>query len=196
MEGLALAIFGAMICMVVVPALFFGGLGWLALRGQYGWVGGLVGAALGVGVGAIAVTMTFFEDTWSPPRLLELEVPAGFAHEWVYVVGDPAVSTEVAWSGVSLPFTSPRGRVSVPRSGVVRVRSLAHLDGERVDAVLVRGGGSGPRNVSFAALTLPPAAGSGRVVAFGFAPWPGREPEPPSDPDALAARIAELERER
>ncbi|MDQ3032708.1 MAG: hypothetical protein M3Y87_09845 [Myxococcota bacterium] len=196
MQGLALAIFGAMLCMVAVPALAAGALGWLVARRRAGWLGALVGALLGGVLGAIAVTATFFEDVWSPRPTVTVEVPAGFAHEWVYLVGDPSSSVEVEWSGVDVPFSARSGRIAAPRSGIVRVRTLEHLDGGNVGAQLSIDGTLGPESQGSGGLNTPPGLGSGRVVTFGFASYPGTEPEPPTDPAALAARILLLEQER
>lgn len=196
MEALALAILGASVCMVVVPALVVGALGWFLGRGRHGWAFGLMGAMLGGLVGCVAVAATFFEDAWSPPATVEIEAPPGFAHEWVYLVGDPSSSLELDWRGIDAPFTSRHARLTVPRSGVVRVRALGVLDGGHVDATLSIAGGPAAPSMGRSGLALPPGFGSGRMVAFGFAPYPGTEPEPPVDPAALAARITSLEQER
>jgi hypothetical protein len=196
MEGLALAILGASVCMLIVPALVVGALGWFVARGRHGAIGAIVGALLGAVIGCIAVTATFFEDVWSPPAIVAIDAPAGFAHEWVYVVGDPTVSTELDWRGIDAPFMARHTTLTVPRSGVVRVRSLDRLDGGHVEATLSIAGSPARPSMGRAGLSLPHGFGSGRVVAFGFAPYPGREPEPPVDPAALAARVTELERER
>ncbi len=193
LDGLAAAIFGAMICMVLLPASLLGGVGYLLARRRRGWIGALVGVAIGVVGGALAVVGTFYESTWSPPPTLTVDVPPTFAHEWIYVVSDPGVATELAWTGHDLPFTSRHAEIAVPRSGVVHLRSVASLENGAIEATLTHPGASSPRSVGFAALTLP---GGGRVIAIGFARWPGREPQPPDDPDALAARIATLETER
>ena len=191
-DGLAAAIFGAMICMVLLPASLLGGVGYLLARRRR-WIGALVGVAIGLSGGALAVLGTFYESTWSPPPTLTVDVPPGFAHEWVYVVSDPRVTTELAWTGHDLPFTSRHADIAVPRSGVVRLRSVESLENGAIEATLTHPGGTSPHSVAFAALTLPTG---GRVIAIGFARWPGREPEPSGDPDALAARITALEAER
>ena len=50
MEGLALAIALASLCMLITPALVFGTIGYVVSRGRRGWVGALVGVVLGLGV--------------------------------------------------------------------------------------------------------------------------------------------------
>jgi hypothetical protein len=193
MAGLALAIGAACIALVFAPAAIGGVLGYLALRGRVGAFGALLGGLLGAGAGALAVTATFFESTWSPPQTLLLEVPAGFAHEWVVLIADPTASADVAWGGFDAPFTSRRARLAVPSSGVLRVRDLGPLDGADVEAFLSTGKRQGGR----ASLNAPPGVGPGRLAAFHFASYPGREPDLGSlAPAALAARLRALEAER
>lgn len=196
MEALALAIAAASLALVAVPAVVFGSLGYVALRkraGAAGAVGAVLGALLGAGAGALAVTATFFESTWSPPIALRLDVPAGFRHEWVVLIADPAASADVAWGGVDAPFLSRQGRLAVPMSGVVRVRDLGVLDGGDVEATL----STGQKQWGRAGLNAPPGVGPGRLVAFSFAPYPGREPDLGAlDPAALGALLREREAER
>jgi hypothetical protein len=184
-EGLAAAILCAIVALVVIPGVL-GALIGRAFAKESRVAGAVIGGVVGVLLGSIAVGFTFFETTMRPPPRLTLEAPTGFAHEWVFLVGDPAVSREVVWEG----SWTPEARVSVPRGGVVRVRSLGRLDGDLVSVSM-----NGRDNTSFGACNVP-SLGAGRVVMYGFAPWPGTEPEPDcSDPAAFEARVRALEAE-
>ena len=176
----------AMACMVTVPAVLFGTIGFFALRKRkWGLAGALGGIFAGALVGGVAVGFTFFEDTMRPPAHLEIEAPPGFAHEWVFFVADPSVSTEIAWEG----WWSPSARVVAPASGVLRVRDLGRLDGGAPRVTL-----NGRDHRGYSALRLPASMGGGRLVAFTFADWPGTEPDVSAlDAEALAARIRERE---
>jgi hypothetical protein len=187
-EGLALAIFGAMACMLVVPALIGAALGYLALRRRSPWLGVALGVVVGGLIGAVAVGFTFFEDTMRPPPQLSVDVPPGFQHEWVFFLADPTSRHAIEWEG----RWTPSARVAVPRSGVLRVRDLGRLDGDLVEVSLSDGRTDGAR----AAVNVPVGLGGGRMVAFGFASWPGTEPDVGLlDDDALVARIRALEAE-
>lgn len=187
-EGLAAAIMLAMACMVTTPAALFGAMGYFALRRRkLGFAGALGGVLFGVAIGGVAVGFTFFEDTMRPPAHLEVQAPPGFAHEWVILIADPSASTSVEWEG----WWTPSARVSVPSSGVLRVRELGRLDGESPRVTL-----NGRDHRGSAGLALPASMGGGRMVAFTFADWPGTEPDVGSmREEALAARIRELEAE-
>lgn len=141
MNGLAVAILVAMILTVAAGfGLFFLG-GWL-LGGWFGlargprWLLGLGAGALGVGVGFLAVTATFYESTWNPPPTLALAVAPGFARKWVVLLEDPSSPRELRWTGRDAPFSGRTAAVEVPPSGVVRVRSFDWLAG-RGDARVV-----------------------------------------------------------
>ena len=176
----------AMACMVTTPAVLFGTIGYFSLRRRrHGLAGALAGLLFGALLGVVAVGLTFYEDTMRPPPHLELRPPAGFAHEWVYFIADPTVSTEIEWEG----WWSPSAAIDVPPSGVVRVRDLGILDGGNPRVTL------GDRDsLGRFAGNLAPSMGGGRVVAFSFVPWPGRELDPGSnEPEVVADRIRELE---
>lgn len=190
-DGMATGIMLAMICILAVPVSLFGAIGYLVFRQKkgWGWLGALLGVGLGVLLGVVGVGFTFYEDTMSPPPHIEIDVPEGFAHEWVFFLEDPTSSTEITWGGL----WSPSARISVPRSGVVRVRALGQLDGGNTQATLSDGR---PHN-GFSGLNLPAALGGGRMVAYCFVGWPGREPDVSTmDEATLTARITELEAER
>lgn len=193
MEGLAIAIAVASLAIVVVPAGLGGVLGYVALRKRQGALGALAGALLGGAGGVLGVTATFFEDTWSPPPSLTIEAPPGFAHEWVVFIADPSAGTAITWTGVDAPFTSRRARIAVPASGVLRVRDLGRIDGGGVRARLA----TGVEATGAVAKPAPPGIGPGRFVAYGFAPYPGREPDLGSlEPGALEALLRAREAER
>jgi len=193
MGGLALGIGIVIVVMVLVASAIGGTVGWLLLRRRAGAVGLVLGGAVGVGVGLLAVTATFFERTWSPPNELVLKAPAGFSHEWVYLVGDPTVDRDLQWSGGSLPFTRRVAALEVPRSGVVRLRHQFELQGW-TEARLEVGGVFSAVDNGMSWSSLPPPGG--RVVGFDFSEYPGTKFSPRDDPEALAARIAALESER
>lgn len=186
MSGLSWAISAASLCILVLPGLFGGAAGYFVLRKHAGWLGAILGFVVGAGAGALAVTATFYESTWSPPDTLVIDVPPGFAHPTVMFVADPAAPLEVEWTGLDLPLMSRRGRVSVPATGVVRVRSVEWIGGTEVRASL----STGATETGLAVVDVP---GIGRVVALDFAPYPGALP---SDPAALAAAIRERESAR
>ena len=188
-EGLAAAIFLAMICMVVVPVLVFGALGWLATRKKKGWVGALAGAALGVTIGAGLIAYTFYADDLTRTQL-EFSVPSDFAHDWVVLMEDPSSTVDITWSRGGL---APRGTLSVPSNGVVRLRTLEGVTGEDVEARLADGrpamGGMARPNF--------PELGGGYLVMYSFRAY-GDETEPDFQnmvDDEIVARIRQLEAE-
>lgn len=184
-EGLAAAILCAMIALVVIPAALGAVIG-RALTKSNRLAGAVIGGVVGVLIGGVAIGFTFYEDVMRPPPHITFDVPPSFAHEWVFLVADPSVSREIVWEG----SWSPEARVSVPTGGVVRVRDLGRIDGGHVNASL-----RSLPNVSFGACNAPGFAG-GRVVMFGFAPWPGREPDLDCIVEGeLEARLRELEAE-
>ena len=193
MDGLALAIVLASLCILIAPALVFGSLGYVAARKRRGWLGALIGVVIGLGAGAVGVVATFMESTWDPPGELTLEVPPGFAHEWVLILADPTVSTEIDWRGLDVPLMARTASLAVPPSGVVRVRALGMVDGGDVRAQL----SSGETQWGIVAMSAPSGVGAGRVVAYCFRPYPFCQPDlTPTDPDALRALILEREAAR
>ncbi len=131
-DGLALAIFIAMILMVL-GGLLLGVLpGWMMAR-HLGWSGhkrllitlGL--GAIGVGGGILIVIATFNEDTWAPPPQVTLNVPPGFTQNWLILLEDPKSSARVVWEGVEIPLFEKKTVIDVPASGIVRVRDLSEL---------------------------------------------------------------------
>ena len=189
MDGLALAIAAASLCMLLVPGLLGATLGYFALRKRARWVGVVIGFVIGIGLGGLAVAATFFESTFSPPDELSIDAP-GLRHETVIFVEDAHAPSAVEWTGSRLPFSSRIGHVAVPASGVLRVRSVDWIGGREVRARLV----TGMAEQSLSVRDVPPL---GRVVVFGFAPYPGTEADPAVlDPPSLLALIREREAER
>ena len=193
MDGLALAILLASLCILIAPALVLGTLGYVVSRKRRGWLGALAGVVIGLGAGALGVVATFMESTWDPPMELTLEVPPAFAHDQVLIVADPTASTEIDWRGLDVPLMARTASLAVPPSGVVRVRELGALDGGGVNAQL----SSGETHWGMTAMNAPSSLGGGRVVAYCFRPYPFCQPElTPTDPDGLEALILEREGRR
>ncbi len=67
--------------------------------------GTLAGGLVGFTLGTLWAIATFLESVWSPPSLLMLEVPPGFARAEVILIGDLSAPTELHWIGGQLPFT-------------------------------------------------------------------------------------------
>jgi hypothetical protein len=61
--------------------------------------------------------------------LLEVVVPAGYAHETVILVSDPSSRQELVWH-------DGKARLVVPKSGVVRLKTLGLIDGHLFEAQL------------------------------------------------------------
>lgn len=189
-EGLALAIFLAMICMVVVPALVFGAIGWFATRRKKGWVGALSGAFAGVLIGGGLVAYTFYADELTRTQL-EFQVPPTFAHDWVVLMEDPTSSIQIEWTRSGL---ASKGTLTVPANGVVHVRTLEGVMGEDVEASLA----DGRRSWGSVARPNFPELGGGYLVMYTFRQY-GDETEPDFqnlEDDEIIARIRELEAER
>ena len=192
-DGLAAAIGLAMVCMIAGSIAVLGTIGWAITRKKKGAAGAIGGIALGALVGVAMVYFTFYQEDYpgahaAPPRL-DFEVPAGFAHDWVVLIEDPNAPTEIEWAeGEQVGF------VTVPSSGVVRVRSMAGL--EYPDARLLRrlfGGYLEGRD------SRPPIAElGGSVWMFRFRP--SNELTEPDlggmSDDELVARVRALEGER
>ncbi len=194
MGALAVAIFGAMLLMLVagfVVAFFIGR--WLARRATPGkrLAISLTAAVIGVGIGLLAVTATFFESSWSPPPKLYITVPAGFAHGEAIFIEDAARGTPLAWHGIEIPFTGKSARITVPPSGIVRIRSFGDMAGrgdlnvQWSDGADANGYAGGPG---------PAALGASGYIILSRGAWePGRF-EPPTENEALAAYVRQRER--
>jgi hypothetical protein len=138
-QGLAMAIFGAMVLMILAGLL----LGYLVSRflgRRFSWtrtkrnISSLIFAAIGLGAGALAVTATFYESTWAPPPQVRFVVPQGFAHNWVFVLDDPNAPQDLVWRGIEIPFFGKTATIEVPPHGIVRISDLGDLGG-RMDVV-------------------------------------------------------------
>ena len=124
--ALGLLIGGVMLLMAVgsVAVAWLAGWGVARLLGappKTRRVAGLMTGALGLLVGLAMIASTFFVNSWSPPVLLDLRVPADFAHETVILLEDPTISDANQSTGGGLPFSQRRITLAVPASGVVRV---------------------------------------------------------------------------
>ena len=195
MEGLALAIFAASICMLVVPGLVLGAIGYLALRTKRGAaVGAVVGLAIGLGLGALAVTYTFFESTWDPPVHITFVTPPGYVHETVILLEDPTASLDIPWTGLEMPLASRSAIMTLPRSGVLRVRNVSDLMTNDRTAEL----SDGRHMWGMIMQPAPPGLGASQLIVFDFM-MSGTRSEPDMGmmtPEALAATIRAREAER
>lgn len=189
MGGLAWAIAAASLCLLVAPALIGGALGYFVLRKRAGWLGAVLGALGGVVLGGLGVAATFYESSWSPPSTLIIDAP-GLRHSQVIFVEDAAAANDVVWTGFSMPFTARAGRVTVPASGVIRVRTTAWIYGREVRASLTTG-------QTETGLSVLEAPGVGHLVVLDFAPYPAAVPDISSlTPAELARMVTEREAER
>lgn len=189
-SGLATAIMLAVVCMLVVPALVLGGIGYLVARGRgerkrpLRTISVTLGAALlGSLLGVVGVVLTFYESLLDP--VLVLDVPPGRAITEVYLIEDPTSPTELDWD-----LLQRRARVAVPPSSVIRVRDLGRLEGFMFSAEL----STGQTNVGASAMPAPPGIGAGYVHCLSFVPWaPDQEDVCSQTGDVLAARLRALE---
>jgi hypothetical protein len=58
-----------------------------------------------------------------------MAAPAGYIHKSVVLIGDPNANEELYWA-------DGKARVSVPASGVVRLKSLGMIDTQQIEAQL------------------------------------------------------------
>jgi hypothetical protein len=192
MEGLALAILLASICILLTPALLFGGVGYFVLRKRAGILGAAIGVALGLAIGALAVVATFMESTWNPPVELTIDVPPDLRHRSIVLLEDPSATAEIPWAGMEIPLSSPSAHLAVPPSGFLRVRSLEML--RTHDRVVRLSTGETAWGMAF--LNPPPGLGASQLMYFDFVPYPSPEPDPSlMEPAALLAWIQAREAE-
>lgn len=195
MEGLALAIFAASICIFVVPGLLLGAIGYFALRTKKGGaIGTVLGVVIGLGLGALGVTYTFFESTWDPPVHITFVTPPGYVHETVILLEDPTASLDIPWTGLEMPLSSRSAIMTLPRSGVLRVRSVSDLMTNDRTAELT----DGRRMWGMIMQPAPPGLGASQLIVFDFM-MSGTRSEPDMGmmtPEALAATIRAREAER
>jgi hypothetical protein len=157
---------------------------------------GLVTALLtaaGLGIGWMVVTATFYESSFDPPPELRLTAAPGMDARWVVLLEDPR-GQELTWNEGTLPFAATTAELTVPPSGIVRMRSFGPMNGRmdvgiswsRGPAAMGAGGGPGP-------------PGSG-ASAYMILPHPDHMNStadyPPPSEAALAAYIAEREARR
>jgi hypothetical protein len=193
-DGLALAIFIAMILMVL-GGLLFGVLpGWMMAR-HLGWSGrkrllitlGL--GAIGAGGGILMVIATFNEDMWAPPPQVTLNVPPGFTQNWLILLEDPKSSTQLVWKGVEIPFFGKKTSIDVPASGIMRVRDLSEL---RYPSPGTITWSDGSCFTAWAGGLAPESTGAIRLMAFNRLKPNCGAPHPDfPDDEALGAYIAE-----
>lgn len=191
--GLAAAIALASICILALPAVLGGVLGYFALRKWSAAAGAIVGALLGGGMGYVAVMATFYESSFDPPVAITFETPPGYRHDDVILLEDPS-APEIPWTGLDVPFSSPTARMPVDRGGVARVRSLEALRTSDRRAFLA----TGEMALGFSTYPAPPGLSATSVVVFDFAPYGARrEPELPyfDEGEALAIVLRAREAE-
>ena len=161
-NGLALAIFVGVAAMLAGGFALFFALGWSLSRHRRALVG-LGAGLLGTVLGGCLVAATFFEDSWTPPPRLRLDVPAGFAPQWVVLIEAPAAPRSLAWRGFHAPFHGISAELQVPPGGVIRVRSLAEIAGRGGTTVEWSDGAS---MVGFTGGTAPAGLGGRPFVAY------------------------------
>jgi hypothetical protein len=196
-NGLALAIFAAMAAIILIGTV----LGYLLSRGLArgrGWSGtsraisGVALSALGVVVGGLVVTATFFESTWAPPPRVQFNAPSGFTHTWVFLLEDPSSTNRLIWTGFEVPFRGKNTIVDVPITGVLRVQSLSGISGRvDIDARWNDGSYSTGQGGGLA----PKSTGANSVSSFNWVNGKIKEEPPFSDREAFGAYIAARERE-
>jgi hypothetical protein len=129
MGGFVLVILGAMVGMVGIAiavsmgiGLLITRLGGLQKRAKVAVIAGF--AAIGLLAGYAWMASTFMESSWDPPHELAIALPPGLAEPFVVLIVDPERGVPVTWSGGDLPTTVRRASVSMPATGILRVRNL------------------------------------------------------------------------
>jgi hypothetical protein len=164
--------------------------GWLCYRRLRSRSGNALAISLGAAVGVFLLLSKFLNSAASSTPTLTLDIPADFAHESVVLITDPSVTSAVVWSGGDWPFSVKQGHIAVPKSGIVRVKSLGIIDSHVVDAVL----SDGRIGRAFTVAEI----GSARAASFNFVEEDERK-EPAMDvanSPKFSAYIRERERER
>lgn len=151
MEGLAVAIGVAMIVMVTVPVVVL-----VLVAKRFGTVAMVVALLVGLVVGGLAVTATFFERTWNRPIAVVFE--GATPHTLIFVVPDPKAAP-IDVTGLPVPLMQRKAVLRVPTNGVVYVKDLAPIQGEDLESRL-----NGKSNVG--ALSTP------GLMAFDFSDTP------------------------
>lgn len=151
MGGLAVAIGLAMLAMLIVPVVVL-----VLIAKRFGAVPMIAALVLGLVVGVLAISATFFEDSWSPPMRVVLE---GQTNEAVIVVVADENAAPLVITGSDLPFMEKKTVIQVPPNGLVRVKSLEPLYGQNLNArrgdVGASGFGSMPEGMVFDFNTSP-----------------------------------------
>jgi len=150
---------------------------------------GLLFGVMGLAIAAVGVSATFYESSFSPPPRLDVTVPAGYAQPWTIVLEDANAGASLDWQGSALPFTQRHASLSIPQSGVARVRSLGEalgrgdLEVNFSDGARLIANGGGP---------APVGSRASNYLLLGRAAADGAMPEAPSG-DSLANEIAARE---
>lgn len=196
MGGLSAAILIAGLAIVSGAGLLF----WLVARRLAGRGGRDRSRAsialltlLGVALGCLVVVATFYESLLDPAPQVRLAVPPGYQGVRIFLLEDPERGLPLVWQGGGLFSGGRYAEVSVPASGVVRVRSLRPEEPGRAELDVVWGEGEGAQNGGGEG---PPGTGARsymiveRVDAWAHGPPPAL----PEDPAALGGYIVARER--
>jgi hypothetical protein len=177
MDTMALAIRVASWILVALPIAIGGWLGRRWLKNRVGLnIGMIVGSLVGVGL-----DLWFFHESISQPApVLEIHAPADFAHESVILIEDPRTRTEVVWS-------RGHAQLDVPKSGVVRLKTLGVLDGHDIEARLNSQNYYGYGSMNFERT---------RLAMFNFAYHPQEPDIGLMSDEALLAYVHEREAEQ
>ncbi len=145
----------------------------------------------GLGIGWLVMMATFYESSFDPPPELRLTAAPGMDARWIMLLEDPR-GQELRWTSSVLPFTSTTANLTVPRSGIVRLRSFGPMAG-RADLTVTwssgqsGGAGGGPG---------PPGTGASSYMILPHPNEMDAMVDSPYDGAALAAYIAEREGRR
>lgn len=201
LDGLAQAQAILMVLMVLVGAALFAFAGRMLMRLSTPPRRRLVSALMalvGAGLAWLLALWCFSPASWSPPPRLSLTAAPGLDAPVVILLEDPRATQTVAWRGGALPFTATAAEVSVPPSGVARIRSF----GPMADNLHAEVTWSDGRTAYVAGGGRPGPPGTGARAYLIIEP-PDAPPEAhipgapqPSDPQAVAAYIAHREGQR
>lgn len=187
-NGLAIAIGLAMLLIILGCALLL----WLVARyltrnappKRRGALALLLTAA-GLGIGWMVMMATFYESAFDPPPELRLTAAPGMDAPWIVLLEDPRGQV-LEWRSSVLPFTATTADLTVPRSGVVRLRSFGPMAG-RMD--LEVSWSNGPSGLGAAGGPAPPGSGATAYMIVRHPSRAASTEDPPYDEAWLPAYI-------